>query len=466
MSNENLPSYLSAAKPNPASNRAAWFKNTAPAYAGVMLWFAFWNGIPAGTNLSQGVLFAVVSVVAMALISFAFFYLVPGMFGMKTGLPLYVVGSSIFGTKGGIVMPGLFMGLLQFGWVAVNIFFSSTLIAAAVAEFCPPTVVHILNVKVIMVIWGVLATFMGLMGIKYVAKISTFLPLIPFVILIILAVKTFSGVSTFDPAIITKSVGNVIPAASPITILTAMTALIVGFFATAGAAGVDFGTGARNRKDVFMGGFVGVALTMIFAGVLSVLIVAGAYGMPAEEGKEALSVSAKGLVGTTDVMGAVLGSTAAKICMLLLALAAFPAACFSAFIAANSFKNMLPNINANISVSIGGIAAIILAVAGYAGNAEKVFGFIGASFGPICGAMLVDYFMNGCKWSGPRAGFNIAGWASWAIGFIVGTINIIMDKEIVPCATISAFIVGAIVYLLCNIVGLKSKVIETDLVNK
>jgi cytosine permease len=38
---------------------------------------------------------------------------------MQTGHPLYVVGTSIFGTTGGYLIPGLMMGLLQIGRVAV-----------------------------------------------------------------------------------------------------------------------------------------------------------------------------------------------------------------------------------------------------------------------------------------------------------------------------------------------------------
>ncbi len=44
----NLPSYLAAAKPVPAANRAPWYKTIAPAYLGVMLWFVFWQYLVAG----------------------------------------------------------------------------------------------------------------------------------------------------------------------------------------------------------------------------------------------------------------------------------------------------------------------------------------------------------------------------------------------------------------------------------
>jgi cytosine permease len=143
--------------------------------------------------------------------------------------------------------------------------------------------------------------------------------------------------------------------------------------------------------------------------------------------------------------------------MFLLALAAFPPACFSSFIAANSFKTTLPKVNPFISVGIGAAVSILLAVTGYAGKVIPVFVIIGASFGPICGAMLVDYVLSDGRWTGPRAGFNPAGWIAWALGFVVGILpNLGVN---VPAAPVAAFIVGAIVYFLCAKMGMQSQVI-------
>ena len=50
---------------------------------------------------------------------------------------------------------------------------------------------------------------------------------------------------------------------------------VVGFFATAGAAGADIAMNSRSERDVQIGGLVGIALATIVAGGLSVLIVAG-----------------------------------------------------------------------------------------------------------------------------------------------------------------------------------------------
>src|SRR5579884_1207741 len=124
-----LPDYVQAAKPNPLSNRAPWYKNTAPTYGGVFLWFVFWDSI-ARNGLDQGGLgMALLGVLIAGLICHYLFYLVPGLMGMKTGLPLYIVGTSTFGTIGGLLMPGFLMGLLQFGWLAVNTFFAAGFLA-------------------------------------------------------------------------------------------------------------------------------------------------------------------------------------------------------------------------------------------------------------------------------------------------------------------------------------------------
>jgi hypothetical protein len=93
-----------------------------------------------------------------------------------------------------------------------------------------------------------------------------------------------------------------------------------------------------------------------------------------------------------------------------------------------------------------------------------VFPIIGASFGPICGAMMVDYLLNGKKWSGPRAGFNPAGWVAWAAGFVVGILpNLHSWKPdvfpTVPAAPVLAFVVGAVVYFLCAKMGMLSPVV-------
>jgi cytosine permease len=471
MSNGALPDYLSMAKPNPMSNRAPWYKSTAPTYAGIFLWFVFWQDAASGgrnTNeglcllpggiLSHGVGLALLGLIVAALLCHFLFYLVPGLLGMKTGLPLYVVGASTYGAQGGLFMPGFLMGILQFGWLGVNAYFSSLLLSSA---FGGSPVAQ----KIIAVLWAAGAAFVGLKGIQYVGKIATYLPLIPLAILLILFVKTVGTVGDFDPELAISAVKANNPklvaeaaaagetmelptaALGSLGVIALLITYVVGFFATAGAAGVDFGMGNRDEKDVSMGGLVGIAGAAIVAGGLAILIVAGAYG--AANGADATTLRA------TNLMAHIMGSEkAGKIMWFLLAIAAFPPACFSSFIAANSFKTTLPKIDPFVSVGIGTAVSILLAVTGWAGDVMAVFGVIGASFGPVCGAMMVDYIMSGKKWAGPRRGWNQAGWISWVVGFIVGILPLVSNVNI-PAAPLMAFIVGAVLYFVLAKAGLQ-----------
>jgi cytosine permease len=128
----------------------------------------------------------------------------------------------------------------------------------------------------------------------------------------------------------------------------------------------------------------------------------------------------------------------------------------------------MPNISPWITVGLGALVSIGLAVSRVAGQAVDVFKVVGASFGPICGAMMADYLLAGRKWAGPRAAFNLAGWISWAAGFIVGAIDLVGSKiealdflQIgVPCPPMAALIVGFVLYAILAKIGLEGKPLE------
>lgn len=450
----SVPSYLECAKPNPAANRAPWYKNTAPTYAGIFLWFVFWSysvssGTPGGI-LSAGVGVALASVFVAALLCHFGFYYLPARFGQKTGLPLYIVGSSTFGATGGFLLPGFLMGLLQFGWLAVNIWGSSMAMNQMFGFTGFP-------LYVVMALWGIAAVVAALKGIQYVAKFSTYLPLIPAVILIVLVAKTIGGLGSFDPqALVTASAvssatlsGGVAKGMSAAAVFAFVLTYIVGFFATAGAAGVDFGTGSRDKRDVAMGGLVGVALAIFLTIGAAILITAGYYGTDA--GKAALASGAVEL-NPMSLMGKIFNDGIAKWLAFALAITAFPSACFSSLIAANSIKTTLPKVNPWVSCGIGCVIAIALAISGVAGKAIAVFAFIGASFGPICGAITMEYLLSKGRWSGPRAAFNPAGWISWAVGFVIGVQPNFAAQcgFTIPAAPVVAFIAGAALYALLS----------------
>ena len=440
MSNGNLPNYLKLAKPNPMDNRAAWYKNTAPTYAGIFLWVVFYMHIAGDTLPQAGLGLSLLALVVAALICHFLFYLIPGLFGLKTGYPLYVVGSSTYGTTGGFFIPGLLMGLLQFGWLAVNIAVSTSFILQAVGADSSPGTTGFL---IVAIVWGLAVAFVGIKGIQYVAKVATFLPIVPLVMIIVVFFMNVGSAGQF------KTVED----AKPLTGFLMMITIVVGFFATAGAAGVDFGMSSRNKKDVQLGGLFGIALAVIIAGGLPLIAVAGAHGANPELKSFAF-----------DTVIAQQGGFLAKSMFVLFAIASFAPACFSSFIAANSIGTIFPKANKMGMVLIGATIAIVLAVTGVARDLVGVFSIIGASFGPICGSMAADYLLSGCKWSGPRKGINWAGYIAWAVGFVVAILPMVGGERFsfISPAPVIAFIIGFILYAILAKAGLEPQVVELD----
>lgn len=449
-----VPSYLECAQPNPAANRAPWYKNIAPVYAGIFLWFVFWSGTAsvgadnAGGILAAGWPTALIGILAGATICYVLFYHVFGRFGQKTGLPLYIVGSSTFGATGGLILPGFLMGLLQFGWVAVNVYYSTQALNVMFGLKEGSA-----GLYAIMLIWGFGGVVMALKGIKYVAMISTYLPIIPAIALVVLLAKTLGGLGSFDANALVaaaKAGGVAKPALDGLGVIFLLIGHIVGFTATAGAAGCDFGTNARDKKDVVMGGLMGVLVAIFVTAGLAALIVAGFYGT--EAGK-AMLAQGKAVLDPMGLLKTILGDQTGGIVAFLLALCAFPSCCFSSIIAATSIKTTLPKVNPWVSCGIGCAIAEALAMTGVAAKLPVIFGFFGASFGPICGAMAAEYVMNKGRWTGPRAGFNPAGWIAWVVGFVIGAQPQLVAWGLplgqpLPLNLILAFVAGAIIYAL------------------
>ena len=433
-----LPPYLSQAVPNPASKRAPWYTNTAPAYAGIFLWIAFYNAIAVGTITQASLWVCLLGLAAAGLLSHLLYYYVPAMLGMRTGHPLYVVGSSTFGATGGYLMPGLLMGVLQVGWFCVATFFASTFILNGLGLNSTPGSLPLI---VAGVLWGYGMAYVGVKGIGYVARVATYLNFIPLIMILIVFFRTYDGIVLYEP-----------PVHNSWAAFTLIIQIVIGFFATAGAAGADFGINSRSRSDVKWGGRIGISLAVLVAGGLPLLSVAGANGL-----------NPNLAAFTYDAVIPSMGGAIAATMFFLFAIASIPATCFCAFIASNSFSTMIPGIPRMTSTMVAVTVAIILAVTGVAQNLIGFFTIVGASFGPICGAMAADYLLSGGRWAGPRKGINWAGYIAWATGFFVGVIPFIPAfdgiKEMLQPAALYSFLVGFGVYATCAKAGLEPKVL-------
>jgi cytosine permease len=335
------------------------------------------------------------------------------------------------------------MGLLQIGWFSVGTFVATNFMLAGVGSDAKP---GSMTYAIVAIVWGYIMGFVGIKGIQYVSKVSLILNFIPAVMLIVVLFKTFGGISLYTPD----------PAKSDAWGgMSLIIAAVVGFFATAGAAGADFGMNSRHEGDVKKGGMVGIAVAAIFAGGLPLLAVAGAHGLDP-------SLTSYSF----DAVIAKMGGFLSPAMFFLFTLASIPASCVCALIAGNSFATMLPGVPRMGSTMVGVTIAIALAVTGVAADLIGFFSIVGASFGPICGAMVADYLLAGKKWAGPRQGINWAGYGAWAIGFVVGILPFLPLPENVKAysqpAVVYSAIVGFLVYLILAKAGLEPSVVPVE----
>jgi cytosine permease len=393
-----------------------------------------------GTISRAGIGACLLGLAVAGLLSWALYYYAPAMLGMKTGYTLYVVGASTFGTRGGYLMPGILMGLLQVGWFAVSTFYSTKYILSGLRSGAQPGSPLFILVAIL---WGYLMGYIGVKGIQYVAKVALYLNLIAFLMVLVVFLQTSGGIGRYTPPD---------PNPDPWKAFTLVIQLVIGFFATAGAAGADFGMNNRNATDVRWGGFIGIAVAVLYAGGLPLMSVAGA---------RALHPELSGF-GYDAVIGTI-GGLLATAMFFLFAIASIAPACFCAFICGNSFATMFPKIPRMTSTLTGVTIAIALAITGVAANLAGVFTIVGASFGPICGAITADYLLSGRRWAGPREGINWAGYIAWALGFLVGILPFLpVSPELKDAAqpvVVWSYVIGFVVYALLAKAGLQPKTV-------
>jgi purine-cytosine permease-like protein len=431
-----LPDYVAKATPRPPASRAPWYTNTAPTYAGVFLWIGFYQSIAHGTLNRAGLGWSLAALCTAALLCLALYYYAPAMLGMKTGFPLYVIGSSTFGAQGGYLIPGLLMGALQAGWYSVSTDLSTRFILKAAGSNAEAgTGAYVL----IAALWAYSMAWIAAKGIRYVGRVALFANLIPLVMLLLVFARTYSGFGNYSPPRQDSWGGFIL-----------LVEIVTGFFATAGAAGADFGMENRDARDVRLGGLVGIGLPILYAGGLTLIAMAGAHNANP-------SLSSYNF----DALISVIGGPLSRAIFVLYAIASVPGACFCAFIMGNSFSTMLPNLRRTPVIMAGVSVSIVLASTGVASHLVPFFQIIGASFGPVCGAILADYLLSGKKWAGPRQGINFAGYGAWAAGFLVGIVPFLpgLDewKAYVAPATVYSTITGFVVYFLLAKIGWQSR---------
>ena len=432
----SVPEYVSRSVPVPLSSRVPWYKSTFPSYFGIFLFVGYYLPLAGPTLRFTGTTVTLWGLLVAGLLCFGLYYYVPAMLGMQTGRNLYVVGSSTFGTTGGFLIPGLLMGFLQVGWVAVD----ATVATHFILQGLHQTSRTLFSVIAIVWLYGL--GWVAIKGIQYVSQVAKYLNWIPFFMILAVLWANRSGIAHYQP-----------PQNDPVKGFMNALLIAIGFFATAGAAGTDFGMNNRNRKDIVLGGLTGIAAGAVICGGIAVLSVAGYLGR--NGGPPSYDFTA-----TIASVG-----TLAPIMFFLFAAACLVPTCFSAFIGANSFSTMLPRISRPVSTMAAVTLSAILTLTGVADNLIGFFSIVAASFGPICGAMVADYLLAGQKVVRPASGNQLGRmYCPGVLGFAVG-----MPEHIpgLPAALVKAdnpselyaFATGLVVYAVLAKAGLRPPVV-------
>ena len=153
------------------------------------------------------------------------------------------------------------MGVLQIGWVAV--------VGAVSADFIMKGLNQTSRVlsSVIVVVWIYSLGWVAIKGIHYVGRVAKFMNWVPLIMILIVFYANRGGIANYRPAHHEGTIGF-------LNVLT----IVIGYFATAGAAGADFGMNNGNKKDIVLGGIFGIVGGALIAGGLPILSVAGYLG--------------------------------------------------------------------------------------------------------------------------------------------------------------------------------------------
>ena len=171
----NVPQFVSRSVPVPPDNRSPWYRSTFPTYFGIFLWVGFYLKVLAGPTLTfadVGVCLAGLAVAGAA-----------SLRSTRTTCPpcsvcrqdnLSISWQHLHSESQEDSIPGLLMGALQIGWVAVITSISATFIMTGLGQTSPTLFAAIVLVWLYSLGW---VAVRGIHHINRVAKFMNWLPL-------------------------------------------------------------------------------------------------------------------------------------------------------------------------------------------------------------------------------------------------------------------------------------------------
>ena len=333
--------------------------------------------------------------------------------GTKYGLPFPVLARSSFGTTGANI-PAMLRAVVACGWFGINTYFGGEGVSAVITAIWPGwetlgggfTVLGyaLPHFIAFMIFWAlqVFIIFRGMDAVRVFENWAAPLVLVMAALLLGWLVMRAGGLGPMisEPSKF-ETAGDFL-----VVFLPWVTA-VVGFWSTLALNIPDFTRYGRGQREQYLGQTLGLPTTMILFSAMAVVITSAAkavlHGVPPGDLWDPVKILA--FITSPTPPGTLteplLASEGTRIVVALLAVFGIAVASISVNIAANvvspanDIANLAPR---KISFKLGGL---ITAIAGAAMLPWKLAGqgiidwLIGYSalLGPICGIMLIDYWV-------------------------------------------------------------------------
>lgn len=442
---------------SPADSRSTWTWGVGHNYISLFLTAIFLDRLAVGTLTVGGLVPSLIGAALGGLLAFALLYFPAASWGLQAGAGIDRVASATFGEQGARRLVGLLLALANVIWFAACLALAADygkrgLIVLRLIE--PNDVadwslglVHLKSPVILFetICWGVFAAVMGALLVRVVTAVTYTYPTFPALAIAAAFCLTLPGMASPTSATGPVSAPTI---SGAFLAMTMMIQYVTGFLAPSGLLGADWGSASRAPRDIVYGGFVGIAFAATIFAALSLTIVANTLGGTGEDAEPlraapdaALTAEARlaRLLGSPSrpdepepihrevgepSLGAALqyglGGSFAGVILLVLALGLLGPCVYAPYLFARFAGGLLPPAKPLILALVSVPAAWVLCSLGWVDSPPRIFGWMGAAFGPIAGAIAADYVRQRGQWPGPRPGWRPTAVLAWILGLAVG----------------------------------------------
>lgn len=432
---------MEPARREPPPDALPWSKGLAPRYIALFLLVVYYDQLSRRTLAVGGLLPSVAGLLIGAFLAVILFFRPLALSGVVGRIRLEEACARVFGRQAAWLLPGLLMGLAHIVWFAVAIDYAIDLAFRGLVSMRLLDPSHLGTQTLwgrrvpgalflwVALAWSVTSALLGLVTYRLVAAVMAGYQ--PFVALALAAAAgwAFPLAGGFVPTGVDPGTGQT--AAWPALAAGGrMIEMVLGFFATHAALGVDWGRSSRERADVEAGGWVGVAMAAVSTGCLALLIVAGANsrqgdpasrveGIPKSPVAELDANGSAALTVRDALSSGLVPAPFSGIIPIVLSVGLLGPACFAPLLIARFLGLVAPGPPRWAWTVVGALAAWPLIALRLPERLDLAFTGLGVAIGPLVGVLAADWWRtrgNGEAGEGVRA----AGVIAWIVGVAVG----------------------------------------------